>query len=389
LLRIHDSLDNDMTWLFWLCVGLLLFGYGGYSVLIFLLSKVVRRPLARAAIEPTVTVLITAYNEEASIRRKLEQTLALDYPADKLDIIVASDGSTDGTDDVVREFADRRVRLIRVEGRVGKTQTQNVAVTHATGEIVVFSDATTRYEHGAIRNLVRNYADESVGAVSGRYEYFNPNGAPIGVGSILFWRYENAIKRMQTQISTITGCCGCIYSLRRRLYCPLPQDVISDLVEPLKILETGHRIVFEPDAIAYEETTESTEEEFKMRVRVVGRGMRGLLYVATLLNPLRHPFVAFQLWSHKVLRWLAPVFLLGIFISSAALWQTPFYRLAFLLQVAFYLLAVIGLTLRRSASLPILFSLPMYFVTLNAAALIALMRTIRGQYSTTWETVRR
>jgi cellulose synthase/poly-beta-1,6-N-acetylglucosamine synthase-like glycosyltransferase len=356
-----DALWEPMTiFLFWLFTGLVFFAYGGYSMVIFLLARIYRRPLLQNSSEPMVTMLITAYNEAGYIGTKLQQTLQLDYPADKLEVIVASDGSTDDTDSIAQSFSDCGVRLIRVEGRVGKTQTQNVAVAHANGDIVIFSDATTRYDRAA-----------------------------IGLGSILFWRYENAIKRMQTQISTITGCCGCIYSLRRLLYCPLPADVISDLVEPLKILEGGHRVVFEPEAIAYEETTESAEEEFKMRVRVVGRGMRGLLYVSGLLNPLRHPFVAFQLLSHKVLRWLVPLFLLGILSTSTALSETFFYKVVLILQLVFYALAAAGLLLRRSRSLPILLSLPMYFITLNAAASVALWRTIRGRYSTTWETVRR
>ena len=194
---------------------------------------------------------------------------------------------------------------------------------------------------------------------------------------------------MQTDISTITGCCGCIYSVRRALYCELPADVISDLVEPLMILRGGKRIVFEPDAIAFEETTETTAQEFNMRVRVVGRGMRGLLYARSVMNPLRHPFVAFQLISHKVLRWLVPIFLVGAFLSSIALVGTPFYAATLALQCVFYLCALAGLVLRRSTHLSIVFSLPLYFVTLNTAALIAIVNTVRGSYATTWETVRR
>lgn len=376
---------------FWLAVGLVAYTYAGYSLAILVLSRFVSSPIRREPIEPRVTFLITAYNEEKNIGAKLEQTLSLDYPPEKLELMVASDGSTDRTDEIVRGFAHRGVRLVRVEGRVGKTETQNQAVKQATGDIIIFSDATTRYEHAAIRCLVRNYADPKVGAVSGRYEYFNPTGASIGVGSILFWKYENLIKRLQTDINTITGCCGCIYSVRRSAYVPLPADIISDLVEPLKVVEQGYRIVFEPDAIAFEETTEQTEEEFKMRVRVVTRGMRGLLYMKKLFNPLRYGFVSFQLFSHKVLRWFVPVFLLIAFIANLFLAGRGhrFYDVTLALQLAFYLLAAVGFVVEKRNILAKPLTVPLYFMTVNIAAVVAMYRIWKGYKAVTWETVRK
>ncbi|HTE95159.1 MAG TPA: glycosyltransferase family 2 protein [Bradyrhizobium sp.] len=379
-----------MELIFWVTVAGILYTYAGYSLTILLLAQFVLRPIRRAAIEPRVTYLITAYNEAKNIQGKLEQVLSLDYPHDRLEIIVASDGSTDRTDDIVRQFADRRVRLVRVEGRVGKTETQNRAVREATGEVVIFSDATTFYEKSALRNIVRNYADPAVGAVSGRYEYRNPTGAPIGFGSILFWKYENLIKTLQTRIRTITGCCGCIYSVRRDLYEPLPADIISDLVEPLKILEKGYRIVFEPEAIAYEETTERTAEEFNMRVRVVTRGMRGLWYMRKLFNPMRFGFVSLQLLSHKVLRWLVPVLLLILLVSN--LWlldSSRFYVVTLTLQLIFYGIAMAGFLAERMNIAFKLLTVPLYFVTVNAAAVVAMYRILKGYKAVTWETVRR
>lgn len=374
---------------FWTSVALIVFAYAGYSLVLALLALVVRRRLERHPIEPSVTLLITAYNEARGIARKLEESLALDYPRDKLEIIVASDGSTDGTDDIVKEFAGRGVKLVRVAGRVGKTATQNEGVRAATGEVVVFSDATTRYEPDAIRKLVRNYADPTVGAVSGRYEYYNPSGAPLGLGTILFWKYENAIKSLQTRIATITGCCGCIYSVRRELYVPLPAAIISDLVQPLKILEQGARIVFEREAVAYEETTERAKEEFSMRVRVISRGMQGLWYMRSLLNPARFPFVAFQLIGHKVLRWLVPVLALVALVANAFLLGEPLYNALFAAQLALLSMAGIGMLWERRARCPAWLALPLYFVIVNAASLAAIWSVLRGVRATTWETVRR
>jgi len=302
--------------------------------------------------------------------------------------MVASDGSTDRTDEIVRGFATRGVVLKRVEGRVGKTATQNEAVKAAIGEIVIFSDATTKYSKDAIRKIVRNYADEAVGAVSGRYEYVNPTGASVGIGTILFWKYENFIKSAQTRIKTITGCCGCIYSVRKKAYVLLPPDIISDLVEPLKIIEKGYRIVFEPEAVAYEETTETSKQEFSMRVRVISRGMQGLWYMRTLFNPFRYGFVSFQLFSHKVLRWMVPFMLLMLFITNIFLIGRPFYNFTFIAQILFYSGAALGYLFDKKGKKVKLLALPLYYCVVNIASAAALFRTIMGKKAVVWETAR-
>jgi len=375
--------------IFWITIGIIFYTYFGYPLLTLLLSLFVNNPVSKSDIEPTVTFLITAYNEEKSIRQKLENTLSLDYPKEKLEIMVASDGSTDRTDEIVKEFSERGVTLHRVEGRVGKTETQNQAVNAARGDIVIFSDATTTYKNDAIRKIVRNYHDRSIGAVSGRYEYVNPTGAPVGLGTILFWKYENFIKSRQTRIKTITGCCGCIYSVRRSAYQPLPRDIISDLVEPLKILEKGYRIAFEPEAVAYEITEETVDEEFSMRVRVITRAMNGLMYVKTLLNPVKYPFVSFQLISHKVLRWLIPLFLVIIFVSNAMILDNNFYTLLFVSQVVFYLSALFAWVMEKYGRKFKLLFLPLYFCVVNIASLRAIFNLIKGRKMAVWETVRK
>lgn len=375
--------------IFWGTIFLIFYTYLGYSLTVMVLSRLFNNDVKKQDIEPRVTFLITAYNEDKNIARKLEDTLSLDYPKDRLEIIVASDGSTDRTDEIAMGFADRGVRLVRVEGRVGKTATQNQAVKQATGDIIIFSDATTTYEKKNIRNMVRNYADPTVGAVSGRYEYYNPTGATIGTGNILFWKYENFIKNSQTRIKTISGCCGCIYSVRRDLYEPLPADIISDLVEPLKILEKGYRIAFEPEAVAYEETTEKASEEFKMRIRVIARGMRGLLYMKTLFNPLRYGFVSFQLFSHKVLRWMMPIFMMTLLTSNLFLAGVMFYKLFLILQILFYATALLAWLGEKVGMKLKILSVPLYFSTVNIAAMIAMYKTMRGYKAVTWETVRK
>jgi cellulose synthase/poly-beta-1,6-N-acetylglucosamine synthase-like glycosyltransferase len=374
--------------IFWVSFGMLLYIYLGYPLLLAILAMPVPNRRPEGGYTPRLSILVAAYNEEAGIRKKIEQTLALDYPADLIEILVLSDGSTDRTDAIVESFRDSRVHLLQVAGRKGKTNAQNEGVKIARGDVLIFSDATTIYHPQALRHLASNYANPEVGAVSGRYQYFDPDGSsPTGLGTIAFWNYENFIKRMQSRVYTITGCCGCIYSVRREAYSALSPDVISDLVQPLHVIRRGYKVVFEDRALAYEETTQSTSEEFSMRVRVITRGMNGLLSVPDLLTPWKFAWVSFQLWSHKISRWLVPLFLIVLFASNLLLWQRSYYEAFLAAQVVFYVMALLSLILpihRRWKP----FGIPLYFCALNAAALCSLIEVLRRKKYVVWETVR-
>ncbi len=376
--------------LFWSSIILIGYAYVGYPLLITIISFFINKKVRTSEIEPFVSLLITAYNEEKDLENKLKNSLELDYPKDKFEIVVASDGSTDATDDIVKRYKNNkagvRVVLHRVEGRLGKTAAQNSAVKICKGDIIVFSDAASLYERGAIRALVRNYADPSVGAVSGMYKYINKTGSSVGFATILFWNIENFIKSRQTKIKTITGCCGCIYSVRKDLYTDLPPTIISDLVEPLTILQKGYRIVFEPSALAFEETTEKTEQEFKMRIRVIVRGMNGMLFARNLFNPLRHPFVSMQLISHKVIRWLVPVFCIIAFVSNFFLITTSRLYIIFLaLQLIICFLAYIGYILEKRGVHKKIFYLPLYFCIVNLASLVSIFKFLKKENIVTWQ----
>lgn len=372
----------------WGSAAALFYVYAGYPAFLLLIAPWRRRRQAVLGYTPSISVLIAACNEEANIRQKLEQTLELEYPADKIEILVLSDGSQDRTDEIVREFPDPRVRLVRIPQRRGKTNAQNEGVKQARGEVLIFSDATTIYHPQALNYLAANYQDPEVGAVSGRYQYFDPDqNSPTGLGTIAFWNYENNIKIRQSRISTLSGCCGCIYSVRRSAYTELAPDVISDLVQPLWVIQKGYRVVFEDRALAYEQTTESTSEEFAMRVRVITRGMRGLLSVPELLKPWKYPWIAFQLFSHKILRWMVPVFLLLLLAGNVALMGQPYFRILLILQLCFYALALLQVIVpmhRRWKPLGI----PLYFCTLNAAAFLGVIELLRGRKHVIWQPVR-
>jgi cellulose synthase/poly-beta-1,6-N-acetylglucosamine synthase-like glycosyltransferase len=388
LFQYVNSMAGAARIVFWLAAFLLFYVYAGYPLLLALIGMFVRRRRPEPGYYPQISVLIAAYNEEAAIERKIRQTLALEYPAEKLEVLVLSDCSTDRTDEIVKAFPDPRVRLVRMPERRGKTHAQNEGIRHARGEVIVFSDATAIYHAKALKYLACNYQDSSVGAVSGRYQYFDPEGqSPTGLGSIAFWNYENLIKKLQSRIKTITGCCGCIYSVRKSAYTELADDVISDLVQPLQAIRKGYRVVFEDRALAYEETTQSTAEEFSMRVRVVTRAMRGLLSVSELLKPWKFFWPAFQLWSHKVLRWMVPLFLLTILAANLLLLDSPLYRITLAAQLIFYGAAVVNMLAPLHRKWKPL-GIPLFFCTLNAAALVSMVEICRGRKYVTWQTVR-
>jgi cellulose synthase/poly-beta-1,6-N-acetylglucosamine synthase-like glycosyltransferase len=378
-----------MTVVFWASVGAMAYVYVGYPLLLFLVSRVVTRKVAKAPVTPTVTMIIAAYNEEAVIAKKLDNSLALDYPADKLDILVASDGSKDATNRIVREYEARhpgRVTLLD-NPRAGKTAGQNRAAEVARGEILVFSDASTMYDANAVRAMAANYADPAVGSVGGDVRYVRDGEEATSKGRQAYWNYEASIRRWESQIFTVIGATGCIYSMRKSLYTHLDPAAISDFVQPARALLKGYRSVVEDDAICWE-VAESKQmgDELSRRARVVNRGLRGVSYMPEALNPVRHPFLLFQLISHRLLRWGIPFFLIAAFVANAFLLDAWFYRLTFAAQVAFYGAALAGLVLDRVGIRPKGLFVPLYFCLVNLAPLIAVWSLLKGEKKIVWET---
>ena len=373
---------------FFTCFAAIFYTFLLYPLLLRVIAFFYPLRCAPPGYRPTISILICAYNEGAGIGQKLDDTLALDYPKDQVEILVVSDGSTDETENIVKRYGTRNVRLLRTTQRLGKTNAQNEGVTSCVGEVIIFSDATTVYHSQALNKLAEHYADPRVGAVSGRYQYFDESGiSPTGTGSIAFWNFENFIKTSQSRIASISGCCGCIYSVRRSAYTVLSPDIISDLVQPLHVIRKGLLVLFEPQAMAYESTTVSSHQELKMRIRVITRAIRGLLSVPDLFNPVKRPWIALQLVSHKALRWLVPLYISGIFLSTAILSAHPAMGFLFLLQLCFYGTALISLVLPLHRHIKIL-GLPLYICTMNAAALLAIIESARGKQYVIWETVR-
>lgn len=369
---------------------MIFYSYLGYPVTLYLFSIFSRnKVLKNNTIQPSVSLLIAAYNEELIIADKIINSLSLDYPPGKLEIVVVSDGSNDSTDEIVKSFSSSGVKLFRVEGRVGKTEARNQAVLAMKNEIIVFSDATAIYEKDAIKKLVRNFHDLSVGMVSGNLSYFENGQGAMGLATRLYWRYEKFIKKTQSKLYTLTGAVGCINAFRRELYHVLPPNIIEDFTEPLMIIAQGYRIVYEEEAISYERTTQKPSQEFHMRVRVIRGGMKGFLYALRRLNLRKHSFILFQLLGHKVLRWLMPIYLILLFFSTIIVFiinMNPFISFLMWGQLICYTIAVVGLIWKPPGVAGKIFSIPTYFLIVNAASLKALYLTLTKDLEATWET---
>lgn len=384
--------------LFWLGVAALVYTYAGYPMMLFVISRISRRRPIHAqnhttpSEQPTVTVIITAYNEERDLAAKLENTLALNYPAAKLDILVASDCSTDGTDDIVREFSRRtnnRVRLHRQPVRLGKTAAQNAAVELAQGDIILFSDATTVYQPDVLKRMLPNFSDSSVGCVAGKLIYVDESRSSIGQGARSYWSYETFIKRHESEICSLIGASGCLYAVRRAAYVPMYPEACSDFLIATKMVEQGLRAVYEPTAVCTEETNRRTDKELKMRVRIITQTFTDLWRHRYMINPMRSGFYAVELFSHKVMRYLVPVFLIVIFFTSLALASRSWFYLAVCVaQVLCYAAALAGAMFERVGVQSRVLALPHYFVLANLASLIAFYKFLRGERFAKWEPIR-
>ncbi len=378
-----------MITVFWVLLAVVVYVYAGYPLVLMCLRALGGgRPVRREPIEPPLTLIISAFNEQDVIAAKIRNSLAVDYRREQLQIIVVSDASDDRTDAIVAGFAGEGVELLRMTERGGKTLGLNAALERARGEIVVFSDANAMYGRDALRMLARNFADPSVGAAVGESTYTDAE-VESERSEGLYWRYETAIKRLESAIGSVVGGDGAIYAIRRSLYVPMRADALSDFVNPLQIVAGGHRCVYEPGARSFERAGDDFQKEFRRKVRIVNRGWRATLGFARLLNPARYGLFAFELFSHKLLRWVLPLFLVALFVVSVVVaGQGPLYGLALAGQIIFYVLAAIGHALRRRPSIPAVFSVPYFFCLVNLASMLGIFDAFRGKTYTTWTTAR-
>ena len=362
--------------------------YFGYPSLLCCISQFKKKPVKKEEIYPKVSLIIAVHNEENNIKEKLKNTLNLEYPKEKLEIIVASDASTDKTNAMVSSFRDAKIRLLEFSEHKGKTSAQNEAVKEAKGEIILFSDATTIYDPQLLKIMVRNFSDITVGAVGGELVYVHKNNTSVGKGNGFYWKYEKFLKKKESQITSLIGVSGCCYAVRKELYESIKPDLISDFVIAQMIYKKGKRTVYEPEAISSEETNITAKDEFRMRERVALRTFYGLWYMRGLLNPCKYGFFSIQLMSHKLLRSLVPVFLIFLFLTNSLLisMQTEIlvYKICLLLQVFFYISAFFGKFTKK-----MYLYIPFYFCVTNFALLVGLFKFIKGERRVVWKPTRK
>jgi len=375
---------------FWLSLLLLIYIYVGYPLVIRLFAAFRSVQLHRDdTYRPSVTIVIAAYNEAAEIGSTLTNKLEQDYPSDLLEIMVVSDESDDGTDDIVLQMAQTSrcpMRLIRQTPRQGKTAGLNTLIPQARGEIILFSDANSQWDKQAVARLVSNFADPEVGYVTGKMVYVNEDGSLVGDGCSAYMKYENSLRESEARLGSIVGVDGGIDAMRKDLHVRLRPDQLPDFVQPLKVVEQGYRVIYDPRALLQEHANQDADSEFSMRVRVSLRALWALKDMAHLMNPFRYGFFALQMISHKLLRYLAFIPLLSLTVASVLLApRGGFYGLCFLGLVVFYGLGWAGrINEGKGRNLPFFYSVPYYFLLLNIASSRALWAFLKGEKRVVW-----
>lgn len=383
---------NSLEILFWIFAAIVFYSFFGYGIVLYGLVKIRkhffrRRNHQNENYEPTVSFIVPCYNEATIIKEKIENTLAINYPKNKLQIIFITDGSTDGTNIEVSKFEG--IELLHQPERKGKSAAENRSVEHATGEIIIFSDANTVLKTNVIRKIVRHYTDPMVGAVSGEKRIMqskSDNATSAGEG--FYWKFESKLKQWDSELLTVVGAAGELISFRKHLYRNLEEDtILDDFILSLRITKRGYRVQYEPEATATETSSVDSKEELKRKVRICAGGWQAMSRLTSLFNFTKHPILTFQYISHRVLRWtLAPVFLLALIPLNIILSiDNSFYQFLLATQFTIYIAAGFGyLFENKSIRIKPLF-IPYYFLFMNYAAIAGFMRFAGKKQSSAWE----
>jgi cellulose synthase/poly-beta-1,6-N-acetylglucosamine synthase-like glycosyltransferase len=375
-------------WTFWVAFALLAYVYVGYAAVAALRAWLRPRIRVRAAIEPTVSILVVANNEAARIEARIENLLALDYPSDLLEIVIASDGSTDDTVAIARRYEDSGVRVCAFEKRRGKSAVLNAVVPTLRGEIVLFADARQQFDCDALRAIVSNFADPCVGAVSGELMLRATAGATAaGYGTAFYWRYEKFVRSMESRADSTICATGAVYAIRREAFESIPDDtILDDMLIPLRIVRRGYRVLFEPEARAYDSVAPSSRHELTRKMRTNAGLFQLFARERWLLNPLRNR-LWFETMSHKGLRLALPLLHAMLLVATLVLAYGWFYQLALAAQLLFYGEAVAGHLQRDARRRSMIFSVPYAICLLSWAAAVGFVRFVAHRQQVTWERV--
>lgn len=375
---------------FYLLSGIVIWAYFGYPLVVLLRGMIWTKAYRSEPVVPKVSMIIACHNEDEGIEAKIKNILSLDYPKELLEVIIASDGSTDKTEDIVNQYTSDQIRLLCLP-RGGKAPALNAAVAQASGEILLFSDANSMYREDAIRNIVQPFADWNVGGVAGNQVYRDAERTGIAAdGENSYWNFDRMLKVAQSRSGNAISATGAIYAIRRSLFQEVPQGVTDDFVTSTRVIAQKKRLIFESEAICFEPVAGSAKAEFGRKTRVITRGLRGIIEMRELLNPFQYGFYALQLFSHKVLRRLVVFPLIALAILSPLLWTNGWlFQVATLLQATIYSAAIAGLLMSQFQwKSPKFFSVPFYFCMVNAAVVVAVYKILRGERIALWSPAR-
>ena len=388
-----------MTLVFWVSIFIVFYTFFGYGILLYFLVKVRTLILGKrklpdnAGIWPTLTVIVAAYNEEDFIVEKINNSLALNYPEDKLNFIFVTDGSNDRTPELVAGFP--KIKLMHQPGRSGKIAAMHRAMQEVNTEITIFTDANTLLNKDALINICRHYKDLSVGAVSGEKRVNIEDVEDATAGEGFYWKYESKLKTWDSELYSVVGAAGELFSIRTKLYEPIPADtILDDFMISMLIAKKGYRIVYEPMAYATENGSESVQEELKRKIRIAAGGIQSIVRLKSLFNPFSNFVLSFQYISHRVLRWtVTPYLMILALVTDCLLVCHPsiplIYWLLLIAQICFYVLALLGWILeKRQIRVKALF-IPYYFCMMNYAVMAGISRYWRGSQSAVWEKAKR
>ncbi len=377
--------------IFYISLSILLFSYIIYPLMVILIAKLF--PKTRRVNEdlrPMVSMIVSAYNEEKNLPEKIENFKALNYPADKIELVIGSDASTDTTNEILSKLKEKNIRAFLYQNRGGKSAVLNKLVKEAEGEIYIFSDANTIYNKDAILKLVRHFEDKNIGGVCGFLKLVNPNKNVGGMGEQFYWNFENILKKSEGTIKTVIGANGAIYALRKEFYRPLPEDkvVMDDFLIPLKAVELGYDVIYDGEALAEETTSPDLSGEYQRKIRIGAANFNALVEIKNLLKPWKG-FVSISLWSHKIFRWFAPFLLLAMFLSNLFLAIKGSYELLFWAQSLFYGSAIAGFILAKKNVTTKIIIYPYYFCAINLALAIGFFRFLTKSQKPAWGRVER
>ena len=379
---------------FYLLLFLIIYCYFGYPLLIYIFASLFTNRIDKSPIEPTISIIIAAYNEEDCIEEKILNLFSVDYPASNIEIIIGSDGSTDSTNEILRSIASPIFSFYEYSERRGKMATVNDLVAQAKNEILIFTDARQSFNPDTIRELVANFHDPTIGCVSGElyFKVLTDGGTAKGIN--MYWNYEKFLRRCESQFHSMLGATGAIYGIRRELFTPIPAEVVlDDMFVPLKITEKGFRTVFDAKANVYDIVSDNPNEEYRRKVRTLYGNYQIFNLFSGLFNPFTSP-IAIQFFSHKLLRVVLPFFLISLFGINILLFDTSaIYQIFMVAQIAFYLLAGLGMLTKNSQQgiLKIVSKIsyiPYVFCLLNFSALAGFLRLIQNKQAATWEKAR-